>query len=252
MRRGRQNDTRAVQRACALRAISVSTCRLSEHRCWRADTFSAGSYRGLLHPSGLCGGGGGALRSSESDNRTAAIVTSQLCEASRGDWPCMLMGASLVRLVRSLRGVGTRLPIVTLVDPSRRFPAVEAELIELGVQLLPAQNIPPPKNANVWHKGTFGKLQIVYLTQFERVIFLDSDAQVLRNIDILASKRVVPAPAFVFHQASLHTLRHLRLKPWKKASAARAQLPPQTRTLPTSRSRSRRVRVSRSRSRGCG
>ena len=46
------------------------------------------------------------------------------------------------------------------------------------------------------HRGTFSKLAVLRLTAFEKVIFLDNDSQVIRNIDHLAG---APTPSFAFH-----------------------------------------------------
>lgn len=53
-----------------------------------------------------------------------------------------------------------------------------------------------PKWAAPYHRGSFFKLAILRLTMFEKVVFLDNDCQVIRNIDHLAD---APTPSFVFH-----------------------------------------------------
>ena len=54
----------------------------------------------------------------------------------------------------------------------------------------------PPIWAAPHHRGTFSKLAVLRLTAFEKVIFLDNDSQVIRNIDHLAG---APTPSFAFH-----------------------------------------------------
>lgn len=48
-----------------------------------------------------------------------------------------------------------------------------------------------------WALGTFVKLRVLSLTQFERVLLLDNDCIVMRNLDHLASRAAVPTPALV-------------------------------------------------------
>ena len=104
----------------------------------------------------------------------------------------------LARAVVSLRRVNTTLPIHVLVS-GERIPAVEARLIsDLGVGVLGPEHAPPvhvPTWGSKWARGSFAKLRAISLGQkFERVVLLDADTMVLRNIDHLAS---LPAPAFV-------------------------------------------------------
>lgn len=102
----------------------------------------------------------------------------------------------IVRAVASLRRVNTTLPINVLVS-GERIPAVEAQIAKLGVGFLGPERAPQlyiPKWGSKWARGSFSKLRAVSLTAFERVILLDTDVMVLRNIDHLAA---MPAPAFV-------------------------------------------------------
>ena len=67
----------------------------------------------------------------------------------------------------------------------------------LGANVLAVKNdFVPPIWAAPHHRGTFSKLAVLRLTAFEKVIFLDNDCQVIRNIDHLAG---APTPSFAFH-----------------------------------------------------
>lgn len=106
----------------------------------------------------------------------------------------------ICRLVLSLRVVGTRLPITLLLSGERHAGFERALQMRLGVSVLGAEDatrhrIRVPTWASHFHKASFIKLTALSLTSFRRVILLDSDSVVFRNIDHLA---LVPPPAFVF------------------------------------------------------
>jgi len=103
----------------------------------------------------------------------------------------------LSSLLLTLRLVQTTLPIHTMV--TARLPSYEAALRRLGSTVLPidTRRVIVPRWASEMHRGTFAKLLLLELTQFERIIFLDSDCQVVRNIDHLAA---APAPSLAFHR----------------------------------------------------
>ncbi|MDP3896247.1 MAG: glycosyltransferase [Mesorhizobium sp.] len=120
--------------------------------------------------------------------------------------PDYAMGA--LALVRSLRLTGTKADLVVLhtgaVDT-----ATLAPLAALGARLVPADLLPTSDAFNDRHarqnihaqnpftKGrkpgfhtpldNFAKLRLWQLTNYERVVFLDADTLVLRNIDVLFS-----------------------------------------------------------------
>ena len=134
----------------------------------------------------------------------------------------------LMRLLLSLRAVNTTLPIFVLVSGDR-FPAAEKRLAALGATLLPPDSAPEldvkggAVFASGWAQSSFAKLRVLALEQFAKLIVMDNDAIVLRNIDHLAS---VPAPAFVFGykcyprrelRAALMVLAPSRAK-WARAS----------------------------------
>ena len=111
----------------------------------------------------------------------------------------------VVRLLLSLRAVGSVLPVHMLLSGERQ-PGFEAELVsQFGVRLLSADEqdaqgqprywIRVPRFSSAFHWGSFVKLAVLGLVQFRRVIVLDTDAVVFRNIDHLAR---APAPSFVF------------------------------------------------------
>ena len=103
----------------------------------------------------------------------------------------------ILRILLSLKAVGTRLPIHILAS-GERYPQVEARLSSLfGVSFIqgPAPPVVVPEWASKWARGSFAKLRALSLTQYARLVVLDADDIVLKNIDHLAA---APAPAFVF------------------------------------------------------
>lgn len=104
-----------------------------------------------------------------------------------------------MRLLASLRAVKTTLPVHVLVS-GYRVPAAEAAIASLGATLLPPEKAPAvhvPAWGSKWARASFAKLRALALTQFDRVVVLDTDSVVLRNIDHLARPDLA-APAFVF------------------------------------------------------
>ena len=106
----------------------------------------------------------------------------------------------VVRLALSLRRVNNSLPVRLLASGERNL-AAEAALQPLGVLALPPDAAPPPRAAPAWASkwalGSFGKLRALALTRFDRLVLLDNDALVLRNIDhlpALALPTLGPAP----------------------------------------------------------
>ena len=84
---------------------------------------------------------------------------------------------TLINLLTSLNGVGTRLPVTTIV--THRIASAEAELRRLGARIRPVPAVPPPTWADrVHHLGTFTKLRLASLVEFDKLIYLDSDVQV--------------------------------------------------------------------------
>ena len=103
----------------------------------------------------------------------------------------------LIRVLLSLAAVGTRLPVHVLAS-GERYPEVEAKLASrFGVSFIDTA-VPPatvPGWGSKWARGSFAKLRALALTQYTKLIVLDNDDVVLRNMDHLAH---APAPGFVF------------------------------------------------------
>ena len=102
----------------------------------------------------------------------------------------------VTRCILSLRAVGTLLPVSVLVS-GERFPAFEVPVISLGARLIDmsAHEIRVPRWGHQHFRGSFHKLKALFLTDFRRVIVLDGDTIVHRNIDHLSG---APAPSFVY------------------------------------------------------
>jgi hypothetical protein len=102
--------------------------------------------------------------------------------------------ALAMRLVLSLRRVNTRLPIQLHIS-GERHERYEQKFLEQGVELVPAPEIRLPSWANPWHAGTFSKLAALSVAGSDRVIVLDVDTVVFRNIDHLSG---APTPSLVY------------------------------------------------------
>jgi len=106
----------------------------------------------------------------------------------------------VIRLLLSLTVVNTTLPVHILAS-GERWQQVEARLLaSFPFASVVGGTVPPvvvPTWASKWARGSFSKLRALALTQYTRLVVLDNDDVVLRNIDHLAS-RDMPAPAFVF------------------------------------------------------
>ena len=105
-----------------------------------------------------------------------------------------------MRAIVSLRATGTTLPIHLLVSGLRSAGAETWMAAALGVGVLTtAPDVEAPSWGSKWAKGSFAKLRVLTLTQFERVILLDTDTVALGSLDVLgAVPELVPAPAAVF------------------------------------------------------
>lgn len=178
---------------------NASSCPCSEHSCWR---------RVHCQPSALCPSRDLWRRDASPTSRAVALVSALCTPSSAVSAHIIVQFKLLASLLASLRLTRSALPHRTLLRA--RLPrALEARLEELGTQMLPltpSQLVPPP----LWAVrrdtaiGSFVKLSLLALAQFEKVIFLDSDVQVLRNIDQLAA---VEPPAFAFHPPDHHQRR---------------------------------------------
>ena len=101
-----------------------------------------------------------------------------------------------VRVVLSLRAVGSSLPI-TLLAAGANVEEFRRAAADLDVRVVVRDYVDPPRWAYHWHLSSFNKLLALGLTEYDRVIVLDLDMVVVRNVDILAH---VPSPAMAFLQ----------------------------------------------------
>ena len=83
---------------------------------------------------------------------------------------------------QTAKAVRTRLPIHAVVAGDRDA-AVEARLEAAGVRLLEGPMIGTPPWASKWHRLSFNKIAALSFTRFRKVIVLDNDAGLLRNMD---------------------------------------------------------------------
>ena len=108
---------------------------------------------------------------------------------------CYEMQLSLLaRLLHSLAAVHTKVPIHTIVDV--QTPAITKVLVRLGTKLLPLPGGAPTPHGQPYHAPTFGKLRLLKLVHFKRILFFDNDIIVRQNVDQLLLHG--PAPAVVF------------------------------------------------------
>ena len=94
------------------------------------------------------------------------------------------------RLLLSLRAVNTTLPVFVMT-PNR------SALDVGGARWLHRHADAPPAWSHSYHRPSFYKLNLLSLTRFSKIISLDTDVQVVRNLDHLCT---VQAPAFVVHR----------------------------------------------------
>ena len=99
----------------------------------------------------------------------------------------------ILHFVDTAREARTRLPIHVAIA-GERDASSEAQLLAAGVGLVRTPLVPPPRWASRWHRLSFSKIAALSLTQFDKVIVVDNDAALLRNMDELA---LAPAPAAV-------------------------------------------------------
>ena len=107
-----------------------------------------------------------------------------------------------MRCILSLRRVNTTLPIRLLVGGERDV-NVETAIASHGVHVAPSTLVSAaplaPVWASPWMRGTFAKLAALTLSQYRRVVILDSDTIVVRNIDHLSGAPPPLAAYFHFH-----------------------------------------------------
>ena len=122
----------------------------------------------------------------------------------------------LVRLLLSLRSVDTALPVRVLLSGERHV-AFDALLASLGAKLVDADAFATAKPtwATQYYEDSFTKLRALSLTEFRRVVVLDTDAVVLQNIDELSGAQ---APAFVFRPTPCNERSTLNWRAWEMNS----------------------------------
>lgn len=99
-------------------------------------------------------------------------------------------------IARALQRFQSRFPLLLLTNVER-FPdgqSVNATLPALGVQVLRADAVPIPEQVGqtfkygYWRQA-WAKLQIWRLTQYERILWMDSDAILTRNMDFVFDRQ---------------------------------------------------------------
>jgi len=105
-------------------------------------------------------------------------------------------------LLSSVRAVNTTLPIhVVVARGSERNATLDALFVRLGARsTLESPAVTPPRWTSWFHKHSFSRIAALALTQFRKVVVLDNDMTLLRNIDELARAET---PSMVFHTATV-------------------------------------------------
>lgn len=91
----------------------------------------------------------------------------------------------------SLKKVNSKYPLLVLVSKDENSPVIIKNLISHQIKFKILDNkfkLPPEVSKGIQSKRwikTFDKLQVFGLTSFKRIIFLDSDILIIRNIDHL-------------------------------------------------------------------
>jgi len=96
----------------------------------------------------------------------------------------------IMALSEGLRFVSSKYPLVVLIGPEVSW--VEAEKLKLlGLLLIPFEPIPLPDTVRLlmphWRQA-LNKLHIWSLIQFEKIVWMDSDQLILRNIDAIFNR----------------------------------------------------------------
>lgn len=154
------------------READLYECICTERKCFVASKCL---------PSSLC-------RNGTSVNATgnSVIAIPVLCHKPAD---CVHQNVILRRLLLSLLAVNTTLPVF-VITPNASFFNGHATILHHEMKHAPTWAAP-------YHKASFYKLEILSMAQFPKVIVLDTDMQVVQNIDHL---RNVQTPAFVVHR----------------------------------------------------
>jgi len=170
-------------------------------------------------PTVACGSAGSSTFARDAVLEARAAIVSVLhfsrktAKACHSSWPAnyLRMARQAARLALSLRAVSTRLPMLLLVSGERQ-PAYESAIAALGVTVLEGDTDAVPDLPTTFRtselrsskgartqsiQGTFAKLHVLSLHTrgYARLIVLDVDCLVLRNIDHL---HAAPTPGFAF------------------------------------------------------
>ena len=182
--------------------MAPGACRCSSPNATAAG-YAGTSFLPRCTPSARCGSAQPHTTFEPLPRHRAAIVIAYTFNRTRVRWgfagkpfASYLKDVSLLaRLLFTLQRVNTTLPVGVYLG-GERFPQYESRLAALGASLreLPI-DLAVPRWANPWHRSTFTKLSLLWISGYERIIALDVDAVALRNIDHLAA---APAPAFAY------------------------------------------------------
>jgi len=100
--------------------------------------------------------------------------------------------AAMFALANSLQTVGSKYPLLVMTDLQTVSDGrdIEGPLRSLNAQPIQTQEVPAPKHANLDHwasnyKVAWQKVAVWRLTQFDKLIWMDTDAVVARNLDHL-------------------------------------------------------------------
>lgn len=107
--------------------------------------------------------------------------------------------------IKSLKAVNSNFPIHIVVG-GERFESYETK-IKSYAEFLYADVVAPPKWASKWHKLSFNKISALRFQQFEKIMILDNDIVVLKNIDHLFT---APTPSAVFHHTVGNLYKHTK------------------------------------------
>lgn len=140
--------------------------------------------------SGTCPAGG------LPDSRFAFVTLA----IDRGDYRGSGAIWQVIPIARALQRFHSPHPFLVLsnVEKLPDGADVKTTLAKLGVQVLTAEDVPIPEHVRrsfryAYWETAWQKLQIWKLTQFERIIWMDSDAMLMRSIDHLFTE----APPFM-------------------------------------------------------
>lgn len=173
--------------ACGMLAAGrhAADCICAEHGCFASTANCT--------PTPLCRSQLGSVHQHVAHvARSPAIIVPVMCVSTQ---ECDHQRVIVRRLLVSLFAVGTTIPVVVFSPNASHFEG-------LGAPVRSARHFRPPAWARRYHASSFLKMQLhareAALRDFDHLIALDTDMQVVQNIDHL---RGIPTPAFVVHEA---------------------------------------------------